>query len=56
MEIPNNRVYDMFGNELPIKEHKGFKFVIINRKQISIKKLPKFNDHDRKQFKQIFAL
>ena len=54
IEIPNNIVYDMFGKELEVKEHKGFKFVIIERKQISIKKLPKLTDHDRRQFKEIF--
>ncbi len=55
MEIPNNIVYDMFGKEMEVKEHKGFKFVIIDRKQISINKLPKFNDYDRKQFQEIFS-
>ena len=54
MEIPNNIVYDMFGKEMEVKEHKGFKFVIIDRKQVSIKKLPKLNEHDRRQFKEIF--
>lgn len=52
--IPNNIVIDMFGNEIEIKVHKGNKFIIQNRKQISVSKLPKFTILDARNFNQIF--
>ena len=53
--LPNNIVIDMFGNEVEPKVHKGNKFIIQNRKQISISKLPKFDKLEAYQFKEIFC-
>lgn len=56
VEMPNNIIRGMFGEEVEPKNNKGNKFIIQNRKQISVKNLPKFTESELKDFKSIFCM
>jgi hypothetical protein len=55
VQIPNKFVVDPLGNVIEPKVYKGNTVVIINRKQVSVSKLPHLNYHAAMEFKKVFC-
>lgn len=55
VQIPSNIVVNPLGEVVTPKEHKGSKYVVVDRKYKSVSSLPKLDYTSTMRFKEIFC-
>ena len=55
MQIPSNIIVNPLGEVVTPKEHKGSKYVVVDRKYRTVSNLPKLDYKAAMRFKEIFC-